>query len=73
MFAPSSARSWPDRRVFIAVTSSGFTFRRWAISAVCVELSAWLLVFMLRRLKNSLRCAFVVATLSIRQFFRTYS
>ena len=39
----------------------------------CATDSAAELAFMLRRLKNSLRCAFVVATLTSRQLRRMYS
>ena len=35
--------------------------------------SSFRLCFIERRLKNSLRCALVVATLTMRQFFRMYS
>ncbi|MNT34552.1 hypothetical protein D3C72_1705400 [compost metagenome] len=82
----SSSTSPPDRRVSISSTSSGFTFRRVAICETssglsvsrCVPLSAAAEsalkpCFIERRLKNSLRWALVVATLTMRQFFRMYS
>ncbi|EXI71324.1 MAG: hypothetical protein AW07_03767 [Candidatus Accumulibacter sp. SK-11] len=45
----------------------------WAISVARIELKPLPVVFMLRRLKNRVRCAFVVASLSIRLFLKTYS
>ena len=66
------------------MTSSGLTFRSCAIFATsvgvrvlrCVSASSaslFMPCFIERRLKNSLRCALVVATLTMRQFFRMYS
>ena len=66
------------------MTSAGLTFSVvaiWAISAAD-RLLRWaspslaplfMRCFIERRLKNSLRCALVVASLTIRQFFKMYS
>jgi hypothetical protein len=56
-------------RVSISITSSGLTLSSRATASTCsgvkVQACLWL-----RRLKNSLRWALVVATLTMRQFFR---
>ena len=48
----------------------GVSVLRWVSASAA---SPFMLCFIERRLKNSLRCALVVATLTMRQFFRMYS
>ena len=69
----SSGMSRPVRRVSISTTSSGFTPSCAAIDCTSAGCSVLLSCFMPRRLKNSLRCALVVAIFTRRQFFRMYS
>ena len=74
----------PDRRVSISTTSSGLTLSseatRFTSDGVkvlrCVspsKASALKPCFMERKLKKSLRWALVVATFTMRQFFKMYS
>ena len=69
----SSDTSPPEIRVSISSTSSGFTPSSLAIAFASERVSDADERFMLRRLKNSLRCAFVVAILTSRQLRSTCS
>ncbi|MOA47478.1 hypothetical protein D3C78_1701160 [compost metagenome] len=82
----SSKTSPPDMRVSISMTSSRLTLSfcatvsiSWALSvsrfvfSSSAAASALRPCFIERRLKNSLRWALVVASLTMRQFLRMYS
>ena len=71
--AGSKMASRECRRFSISVTSVALTPRSCATASVSSADSQARLFFALRRLKNSLRCALVVATLTMRQFFSTNS
>ncbi len=69
----SMAMSCPDSRVSISNTSSGLTPSALAMPFASVRVSGPSFGFMLRRLKNSFRCALVVAILTSRQLRRMCS